>query len=311
MFGKNAVTPQIESAVAKAVNFEVTISDIARRSERRAWMVAWSAILMSLVLAGGYFYFLPLKEKVPYLVMADAYTGTSTIARLTGDFGDQRITTSEALNKSNITHFIMARESYDYSQIGQRDWSTVHAMAAPEVTSGYTHLYSSTNPNNPITRFKKSKAVRVKILSLQLHGDQNTTSQVKTATVRFQRSLYDKASGASEHLDSKIATLEFLYRSNLKMADANRVLNPLGFYVTGYRVDNDYAAAPPAEIEFPTAPAPGTDMQGIPAAGAAEIAPDSVLPPGNSVSVNAVTSTSPTATPTPASPHTANGVNTR
>ncbi len=28
---------------------------------------------MSLVLLGGYFYVLPLKEKVPYLVIADAY----------------------------------------------------------------------------------------------------------------------------------------------------------------------------------------------------------------------------------------------
>lgn len=72
-FRKSQATPTIESAVSKSVNFEVTIADIARRSERRAWLVAFSAILMSLILAGGYFYFLPLKEKIPYLVMADAY----------------------------------------------------------------------------------------------------------------------------------------------------------------------------------------------------------------------------------------------
>ena len=76
MFGKNKnVTPQVENAVAKAVNYEVTVADIARRSEKRAWIVAFTAIVMALILAGGYFYFLPLKEKVPYLVMADAYTG--------------------------------------------------------------------------------------------------------------------------------------------------------------------------------------------------------------------------------------------
>src|SRR5688572_11081803 len=101
------ISPQIENAVSKSVDFEVTIADMARRSERRAWLVAWVAILMALILAGGYFYFLPLKEKVPYLVMADAYTGTSTIARLTGNFGDQSIGPSEALNKSNIAHFVM------------------------------------------------------------------------------------------------------------------------------------------------------------------------------------------------------------
>ena len=79
MLRKKESTSQIDGAVAKAVNFEITIADIARRSERRAWFVASGAILLSLVLAAGYFYMLPLKEKVPYLVMADAYTGTSTV----------------------------------------------------------------------------------------------------------------------------------------------------------------------------------------------------------------------------------------
>ena len=301
-----SVTPQIEDAVSKSVNFEVTIADLARRSERRAWLVAWSAILMALILAGGYFYFLPLKEKVPYLVMADAYTGTSTIARLTGNFGDQGIAASEAINKSNVAHFVMARESYDNSQIGQRDWNTVHAMAEPQVTAGYAHLYASTNPNNPITLFGKAKTIRVKILSLQLHGSQDTTAKIKTATVRFQRSLYDKASGSAEPMDSKIATLEFVYKSNLKMDDGNRILNPLGFQVTGYRVDNDYAASPPAEIEFPTGPA--TALRSASRADAVSSAP---LPPASVAATDAAMSASPAAVPASAAGSTSNGGSAR
>lgn len=256
MFGKKTATPQVDSAVAKAANFEVTIADMARRSERRAWIVAWSAIAMALVLAGGYFYFLPLKEKVPYLVMADAYTGTSSVARLTGDFGNQTISASEALNKSNISHFVLARESYDYSQFGQRDWNTVHAMGTPQVTVGYAKLYAKTNPANPHTQFGKNRSIRVKILSIQLHDAVDTSAKPKAATVRFQRSLYDKASGNSEPLDSKIASVEYVYKSNLKMDEPNRMLNPLGFQVTSYRVDNDYAASPPIENEIPAAANP-------------------------------------------------------
>ena len=110
---KKSPTPAIEKAVARSVNFELTIADQARRSERRAWWVAFSAVGMSLILAGGYFYMLPLKQKVPYLVMADAYTGTATVAHLTGNFGPNGITTSEAINRSNVAHFVLARESYD------------------------------------------------------------------------------------------------------------------------------------------------------------------------------------------------------
>lgn len=250
MLEKRSATPQVDAAIAKAVNFEVTIADLARRSERRAWRVAWAAILMSIILASGYFLFLPLKEKVPYLVMADAYTGTSTVARLTGNLGGHAITASEALNKSNIAHFVMARESYDYSQFGQQDWNTVHAMGTPLVTAGYARLFTRTNPDNPQTRFGKSKSIRVKILSLQLHDPAEVGGTPKSATVRFQRSLYDKAAGSSTPLDSKIASVEFSYNTGLKMDEPNRILNPLGFQVTSYRVDNDYAASPPLESEF-------------------------------------------------------------
>jgi type IV secretion system protein VirB8 len=250
MFGKKRVTAQVDTAVARAVNFEITIADLARRSERRAWMVAWMAILISLILTSGYFILLPLKEKVPYLVMADAYTGTSTVARLTGNLGEQGITTSEVLNKSNIAHFVMARESYDYSQFGQQDWNTVHAMGTQLVTADYSKLYARANPDNPQTRFGRNKSIRVRILSLQLHDPAEIGGTPKSATVRYQRSVYDKGIGVSSPLDSKIASLEFSYNANLKMDEPNRLLNPLGFQVTSYRVDNDYAASPPIESGF-------------------------------------------------------------
>ena len=111
MSSKKAISQKIDDALARSINFEVTIADIARRSERRAWWVAFSAIAMALILAGGYFYMLPLKQKVPYLVMADAYTGTSTVARLSDAATLHRITTSEAVNRSNVAHYVLARES--------------------------------------------------------------------------------------------------------------------------------------------------------------------------------------------------------
>lgn len=103
----------LQESLRKSSSYEVTIADMARRSERRAWRIAAAATLMSLMLGAGYFYFLPLKEKVPYLVMADAYTGTSTVARLRDDFSKSSITASEAINRSNVAHFILAREGGD------------------------------------------------------------------------------------------------------------------------------------------------------------------------------------------------------
>jgi type IV secretion system protein VirB8 len=253
----NRSTPRVGAAVARSVDFEVTIADLARRSERRAWRVAAVAVAMSLVLAGACFFMLPLKEKVPYLVMADAYTGTSSVARLQGDFGNAGIGASEAINRSNVAHFVLARESFDVAMMNLRDWNTVYTMSAPEVASGYTTLHARNNPDAPFNIYGRSRAIRVRILSIVLIGGTREAPR-KGATVRFQRSVYDKGTGTERALDSRIATLEYTYKSNLRMDEKQRIENPLGFQVTSYRVDNDYAASPPildVVQDVPEAPA--------------------------------------------------------
>lgn len=297
---------QIEHAVGKAVDYEVTVADLARKSERRAWWVAGSSLVMSLILAGGYFYFLPLKEKVPYLVMADAYTGTATVARLTGDWNNNQITASEAINKSNVARFVMARESYDIALMRLRDWATVYTMSEPSVAAAYTALHGKDNPQRPYNTHGEKTAIRVRILSITLIGGGDGTTP-RGATVRFQRTLYDKQSGRTQPLDTKIATLEFTYKGNLEMDEQHRIENPLGFRVTSYRTDVDYAEAPPLESEIPanTIPAmpevaPATATVADPGAAPVEGAPPAagVLPANPDAATPAVPAgTAPTATP--------------
>jgi len=263
MLNKKSSSQKVDEAVSRSVNFELTIADIAKRSERRAWWVAFTAIAMALILAGGYFYMLPLKQKVPYLVMADAYTGTATVARLDGDFAMRGITTREAVNRSNVAHFVLARESYDLTLVNLRDWKTVQTMASSGVKAEYTAMFSSTSPDSWVKRYGKDQSIRVKLLSIQLVGGGEGMTP-RGATVRFQRSLFNKSNGATRPLDNKIATIEFTYKQNLEMDDQNRIENPLGFWVTSYRVDDDYATAPPAEILGP----PVTSQAAMPASAA-------------------------------------------
>ena len=67
-----------EKAAQQARSFEVSVADMAKKSERRAWIVAFSATTMAVLLAAGYIFIMPLKEQVPYLVLADPYRGTSS-----------------------------------------------------------------------------------------------------------------------------------------------------------------------------------------------------------------------------------------
>lgn len=300
MMFKRSSSQRIDEAIAASINYEVTIADLAKRSERRAWQVACGGLAMSLMLAGGYFYMLPLKEKVPYVVMADAYTGTSTITRLTDDFATHQLSTSEAINRSNVAHFILARESYDVAMMNLRDWATTLTMSSPDVAAPYRALHAPNNPSSPYATYGRERAIRVKILSITLIGG-SASQAPKGATVRFQRSLYNKQTGVSQLLDSKIANLEFTYKPNLKMDEQARIENPLGFRVTSYRVDNDYATTAPDEVRAPTQ----TDAQeAVSAPASTQTVPEAASIPEFEPSRTTV----PSATPAPASRNTANGV---
>ena len=52
--------------------------------------------------------------------------------------------------------------------------------------------------------------------------------------------------------------MEFTYNQDLRLNDEDRLLNPLGFRVMNYRVDNDFAPspAPPPISELGAAPSP-------------------------------------------------------
>jgi len=261
-----ASSPQVEQAVAKAVSYEITVADMARKSERRAWWVAGGSLLMSLALAGGYYYMLPLKEKVPFLVMADAYTGTATVARLTGDFGANSITSNEAINRSNVAQYVMARESYDYAVMGLRDWNLVFVMSDPSVGTALQAQYNRSNPQSPLNLYGTTRAIRVQILSITPLGSQGKGG-FRGASVRIQRTLLDKRTGASTYMDNQLVTLSFEYKASLALNEQERILNPLGFQVTDYRVDRDYAAAgvptPAAAGSAPAAAMPATAIDPV------------------------------------------------
>jgi type IV secretion system protein VirB8 len=188
-------SPKVEQSVAKAVSYEITVADMARRSERRAWWVATGSLLMSLALAGGYYYMLPLKEKVPFLVMADAYTGTATVARLSGTFQGETITTNEAINRSNVAQYVLARESYDSAVMGLRDWELVFVMSTDPVAQSMRSPLCQQQSAEPV-RDVRPRA-RHPGQDPQHHAaGRQANGSFRGASVRIQRSLLDKRTGA-------------------------------------------------------------------------------------------------------------------
>lgn len=251
---KNLDDKNIQKTIKKSLDFETTLVDIRKKSEKRAWLVAGVSTFISICLVGGLFYVLPLKEKEPYLVMADVYTGQATVAKLEGDWNSISITKNDAINKSNISHFITARESFDSQIIYDNDWATVYSMSVAGVSDTYRNLMHKSNPNSPFNLYGSSQSMRVKILSIVLNNSGKVDGRDASATVRFQRFLLNKSTGASRFIDSNVATLTYTYNSNLKMDEKYRIKNPLGFQVLSYRVDPDASSIPgQLPLDYPPA----------------------------------------------------------
>jgi type IV secretion system protein VirB8 len=231
--------PVKSKAVEQSIDFEVSIIDGIRKSEKRAWIVAVFAASLAIIFAVGIMLMLPLKEKVPYLIMADPYTGTSSLSKITDNFSPKEITSNEAINKSNVAHFVIARESYDWDLINRRDWNTVFAMSNSVVANNYKNLYAEDNPKNPDKIYGQASTARVKIKTMVLIED--AKGKVNGATVRFDKLVIDKSAGRITGAEAFIATLAFEYKNNLAMSEEQRVENPLGFRVIAYRTDPEFA----------------------------------------------------------------------
>jgi type IV secretion system protein VirB8 len=241
MLGKKKDTVAVQQAAQQGVSYEIAVGDLARKSERRAWLVAFASMALTLLLAGGYYYMLPLKEKVPYVVIADPLSGVASVASLRDEKTFQQLTSEEALTRSNVAQYVISRESYDIALMNLRDWRVVHSMSVPPVAAEYRGANSELNPDSPFKRLGVDKAIRVRVLSITPidSGVGGVGMQV-----RFQRSLYDKREARLTPMDNRVATLMYMYDHNLAMEEEDRFLNPLGFQVTQYRVDVDRATTP-------------------------------------------------------------------
>lgn len=225
----------VAGIIEQSVNFEVTREHAIRQSERRAWMVATSSCTLALMLAAGYFFVMPLKEKVPYIVSVDSNSGVSIVAKLSDSFDSMSVSSRDALNKANITNFITAYEAYDWDLWSKRDGYIVYSMAQGGVLKAYQELYAD-KFISPDVIFGRKKIRRVKVKSLVL-TDKNAKGVPTGATISFERIVIDKAYETAMIAETLVATIAFEYASNLEMKEEMRIHNPLGFRVTAYRVD--------------------------------------------------------------------------
>jgi type IV secretion system protein VirB8 len=231
-----------QDILKQSIDFESNVISQVKRSERRAWTVALCAMGVTVCLVMAIAYMLPLKEKVPYLVTVDLRRSTSTVTHLRDDVAYTGIYASEALNRSYVAQFVQAREGYDWDTINEHEWEVVAAMSNESIRNLFVRQFDG-SAQSPEKRWGRNAAIRVKVNSIVFHGlDEEGRRAPTGATVRFEKWRFDKSNGNSEYLSSHVGTLNYEFKTHLKMNSNLRLRNPLGFQVTAYRVDDEFNA---------------------------------------------------------------------
>jgi type IV secretion system protein VirB8 len=170
----------------------------------------------------------PLTITKPYVLRVDNTTGAVDVV---SQIKTTEKTYGEVSDRYWIANFVRHYENYAYQSI-QFDYDNTLVMSTPDVGSAYRSIYTADpkNPNAPLPRDKQlgqSGTRTVKIISI-------TPDTIKgIASIRFETMTTGQS--VPEHW---IATMSYKY-ANAQISENVRLLNPLGFLVTSYRVERE------------------------------------------------------------------------
>ncbi|EAW7340272.1 type IV secretion system protein [Campylobacter jejuni] len=212
-----------------AMDYEASFRYLIDKSNKRAWLIAFVSIFIAIISIVAVVLLTPLKTIEPYVIRVDNTTGMVDILTM---LDEKEISSNEALDKYFISQYVKAREGYYYDLLNQ-DYLLTQLMSSEKVANEYRALYEGDNARDQI--LKNSNEVSVQILSIVL-GESNG---VKTATVRAIITTKNLTSKGTTQA-TKVITLSYDYIL-AKASEENRFLNPLGFKVLTYRIDDEVA----------------------------------------------------------------------
>ncbi|ECL3697442.1 type IV secretion system protein [Campylobacter coli] len=208
-----------------AIDYEASFRYLIEKSNKRAWLIAFISIFIAIISIIAVVLLTPLKTIEPYVIRVDNTTGMVDILTM---LDEKEIKANEALDKYFISTYVKAREGFL-----NQDYLLTQLMSSEKVANEYRALYEGDNARDQI--LKNSNEVSVQILSIVL-GESNG---VKTATVRAIITTKNLTSKGTTQA-TKVITLSYDYIL-AKASEENRFLNPLGFKVLTYRIDDEVA----------------------------------------------------------------------
>ena len=219
-------TKSTDYKYSEALDWTVERMALKEKQARMGWTAA-KIMAALLILVSAVAVIIAVKQEAyPFIVEIDKSTGTTRVI----DIRDpQNIPADEMMDKYWLNLYTLSRESYDYRTL-ENDHARVRLMSVPEVFTPYDSQYGAENKKSIQNLLKDKKKIVCNVESVVPNGN-------GIATVRFSKRLLDTYTNQEEAKNSWRATIGYEYNPTYSMEESQRLVNPLGFTVTSYRVD--------------------------------------------------------------------------
>lgn len=220
MFKKPSKKEDIESFMKEANDAEIDLLLQLKKENKLHRIASTGFFLLSALSIGAVAGLTPLKERVPYLLVADKSTGTvDSLSVLTPD----EVMSNEAVLEYFIRLYVSRRESYNYNLI-QINYDQTLAMSDDAVAAAYDSLFGKKDSID--TRYQGNLEITVDVPTVILDVKN------QKAVVRFSKTF--KEANKEPITQYWSADVSYHYSQNTQR-NGQRAQNPLGMLVDGYR----------------------------------------------------------------------------
>ncbi len=214
---------ELDRYLEEARGLERDYLDELVRSRRSAWRTTAAAGALLCLALIALVAMQPLKRVEGFVLRVDNATGA---VDLVTTLRDGQTSYGEVVDRYFLNKYVLNRESYEYETI-QTAYDTTLLLSSEIVQREYAALFQGPGARDKALSNRARIAVRVRSIT--------PGSTANTALVRFTtRLLRENGQPAAEQ--SLVATIGFRY-VGAPMHEQDRLVNPLGFQVTNYRVD--------------------------------------------------------------------------
>ncbi len=167
----------------------------------------------------------------PFVIEIEDKTGITNVIR---PLQMEKYAYDEVLRKYFLTRYVTNRETYNIGSFEYNYFTIVRLLSNFVVYSAFRSQVYANNPNSPVRLGSAQRIIKIKsIIAMQpVKGQVGFTTQV-----RFKSEDGDGIT-PSPNSKHKVATVNFNF-SDLVLTEDERAVNPLGFQVIGYRVDDE------------------------------------------------------------------------